>query len=104
MSWSTRVLLPAPGEPGTPTMVALPVCGNSSFSNGSASGRRFSIAEAARATARRSPDRIFCAQGAITLAFQELVGDSHLLDLAGSFPDWGARPVRARHLPRVIHS
>src|ERR1017187_515980 len=56
---STSVLLPAPGGPVMPTMRAWPVKGWSSPRVSKASGSRFSIPVARRASARASPSRIF---------------------------------------------
>src|ERR1019366_1566924 len=56
---STSVLLPAPGGPVMPTMRAWPVKGWSSPRVSKASGSRFSIPVARRASARVSPSRIF---------------------------------------------
>src|SRR6266851_3448914 len=93
MKRSTDVLLPAPGEPVMPMIFDLPVWRNSCCNRVSASGRRFSTAVTARASARRSPERICWDQSDINgtrvqaLAFQELPRYHHALDFAGSFAD-----------------
>src|ERR1700685_1178415 len=85
-----------------PRTVACPVCGNNSFNNDSATGERFSMAVAARASARGSPARIFSDQEVICrlgitrhlwitlqlrITLQELASDHQALDLAGTFAD-----------------
>ena len=63
---STRVLLPAPGGPVTPTKYARPVLGNSARIRSAASRLSSSTSEIARAIARGSPAITRSARGGVT--------------------------------------
>src|SRR5215831_12387346 len=93
-SWSTSVLLPAPGAPVSPITRARPLCGNTAFSREVDSGRPSSIMLMALARARTSPWRIRSTQdwiewviseASLFLILQQLPRDHQSLNLAGAF-------------------
>jgi hypothetical protein len=62
-SWSTSVLLPAPGAPVKPIVRARPVWGNNSLRSSIHPREWFSTVEMARASARPSPERSWSRRG-----------------------------------------
>ena len=97
--------LSRPGRPVTPRISARPVCGNSSRSSGSASGRRFSIHVAARASARRSPLEDFLRERSVRIMrqlFSKLPRDHQPLDFAGAFTDGAQLHVAIKFLHRIV--
>src|SRR5262249_1697522 len=71
---STSVLLPAPGDPVTPTTRAFPLKGNNDFRSSWAAGSRFSTALMARANALAFPLRMSSTQDCI-IEFTFVVGN-----------------------------
>src|SRR5229473_2707493 len=111
-SWSTRVLLPAPGAPVSPITRARPLCGNRALSRVLASGAPFSIVVMARASPRASPPRIDSTHGPThdgtefarcqSLVLQYLPCNDQPLDLAGALADGAEFHVAIELFRRII--
>src|SRR5215472_9601663 len=110
-SWSTSVLLPAPGAPVSPITLARPLNGNRAFSKAVDSGRPSSIMLMARARARTSPWRIRSTQDwtewlisvvSLLLILQQLPRDHQSLNLAGALADRTQLDVAIEFLRGII--
>src|SRR2546421_707910 len=102
---STRVLFPAPGGPVTPRISARWLVSERRSSRSRREpGSPFSMAVAARESARISPAAIFFAQSCINrgLVFQKLTGDNQALNFAGSLTDGAQLDVAIEFLHRII--
>src|SRR5260370_27464911 len=105
-SWSTSVLLPAPGAPVSTITRACALKGNSAFSRSRASGRLSSMVLMARARARTSPERMRSTHdgmlSAANLILQQLPGDDQSLNFAGAFADGANLDVAINFFRRII--
>src|ERR1041385_5900564 len=128
-SWSTSVLLPAPGAPVRPITRARPVKLKRAFSSSRDSGRLSSMVLMARATARTSPARMRSTQcwragagkfysypfktfhrkgrkgreeGFCLLVLQQFPGNHNPLDFAGAFADGAELHVAIKLFRRII--
>src|SRR6476469_6612809 len=99
----TSVLLPTPGGPVIPIVVARPVRGKRSRNNSRPPSRSDSIRLAPRARARRSPASTRSVSDPFTKLFlQQLARDHHALDFAGALANGAQLDIAIELLDRIV--